>query len=59
VDQFLLGLMTLLPTTQWKMVRLAHQGLNDSLRRRTTRLADPQIWSRLKLPAGTYNLIRQ
>lgn len=58
-DQFLLELRKRLPAAEWEMINRTIRALKDPLSRRTSRLADPRVWSELGLPKGLNDLIRE
>ena len=59
VEEFLLELHERLPVTEWETTGKMIQALNTSLRYRTSRLGDPQVWSDLGLPSGLHRLLRE
>jgi len=50
LPNLLLELRELLPSSQWKQEAKIVQRLNDSIRRRTSRLAEHDVWIELGLP---------
>lgn len=59
LDKFLLHLRSELPTSKWKSIGQINRQLNNSLKRRTSRLTDFQVWSNLQLPKSLYELLSQ
>jgi hypothetical protein len=51
-DSFLLELLKQTPHSEWKIITQIVAEINDSLRRRTSRLDQPLVWSELGLPVG-------
>jgi hypothetical protein len=50
-NEFLLSLMSHLPTTDTQALELVMDGLNSSVRSRISQLDDPAVWESLKLPS--------
>jgi hypothetical protein len=49
-NEFLLALLTNLPIADTRAIEMVIEGLDSSVRRRTSQLDDPAVWTSLKLP---------
>ena len=52
LDVFLVELSKILPPSRWEVSVDVLNGLNDSLRRRESKIRVPDVWSELNLPKG-------
>jgi hypothetical protein len=59
VDDFLVTLYKQLPASFWEVASEANQLLKVSLKRRTSRLEDINLWSHLGLRPALHNLIKE
>ena len=57
VARFLLALRERLPATSWRTMTRTMRALNESQSRRTSRLGEHQVWSKLGLPQDLYDLL--